>query len=367
MANKPQQKLKWGFTTGTAAAAAAKGALSLLLTGEAPKSVRLTLLTGDPIEIDLAGCRQNGPDCAACSVIKDAGDDPDITHKAEIGATVTIERQQPPRTVRITGGTGVGQVTKPGLEVPPGEPAINPGPRRMIREAVEDVWRNTGSDAAVAVEVFVPEGERLARNTLNPRLGIVGGISILGTTGVVKPLSHEAYVATIRSALSVAGAAGLDEAVLTTGRRSERHAQQMLPELREEAFVQIGDYFKTSLELAASFDLQQVTLAVFFGKAVKMARGIPHTHASQSAQTLSRLSQWTARITGSMDLADEILAANTARQAFDILYRDHRQVVAHVGDRMIAAGRKFSANALRVRGVIFDYDGGVAFDSGEAR
>ena len=365
MADGKRDKLRWGFTTGTAAAAAVKGALSLLLTGRAPETVRVTLLTGDPLEITLAACRADGTDSAVCSVIKDAGDDPDITHKAEIGARVALERQRPAAEIRISGGKGVGRVTKPGLEVPPGQPAINPGPQRMITAEVDDLRREHATDVAVSVEVFVPEGEKLAHNTLNPRLGILGGISILGTTGIVKPMSHEAYVATIRSALSVARATGLERAVLTTGRRSERHAQALFDDLPEEAFVQIGDYFQASLEMAAGFDMRQVTLAVFFGKALKMARGIPHTHAARSAQTLNRLSDWALEITADTELAADILEANTARQAFERLVADHLPVIAAVGEGMVGAACRFGGGRLEVRGIIFDYEGRVVFDSGE--
>jgi cobalt-precorrin-5B (C1)-methyltransferase len=364
MTVKKREHLRSGFTTGTAAAAAAKGALTLLLSGKAPQSVAVTLLTGDALDIAVADCRADGPVSAVCRVIKDAGDDPDITHKAEIGARVRLETDRSAGGVRITGGRGVGRVTKPGLEVPPGEPAINPGPRKMMVQAVEEVRRDHGNDAAVSVEVFVPEGERLARSTLNARLGILGGISILGTTGIVKPMSHEAYEATIRSALSVARAAALDRVVLTTGRRSERFAQAFLKDLPEEAFVQIGDYFRASLETAVALGFSRITLAVFFGKAVKMAQGVPHTHAARSSLSLARLSEWTREATADPALAEEILGANTARQAFDRLSVGHRQVVDAVGRRMVAAAINFAGNRTQIRGIVFDYEGGVAFDNG---
>lgn len=362
---KKGRHLRSGFTTGTAAAAAAKGALTLLLSGKAPQRVRVSLLNGEALDIALSDCRADGPVGAVCRVIKDAGDDPDITHKAEIGARVRLESDRSDGVVRITGGSGVGRVTKPGLEVPPGEPAINPGPRKMIVQAVEEVRRDHASDAAVSVEVFVPEGERLARSTLNARLGILGGISILGTTGIVKPMSHEAYEATIRSALSVARASALDRVVLTTGRRSERFAQALLKDLPEEAFVQIGDYFRASLETAATLGFNRITLAVFFGKAVKMAQGVPHTHAARSSLSLARLSEWTRESTADPDLAEEILGANTARQAFDRLSAGQRQVIDAVGRRMVAAAGNFAGSRIQIRGIVFDYEGGVAFDNGQ--
>ena len=168
-----------------------------------------------------------------------------------------------------------GVVTKPGLEIAVGRPAINPGPQRMIREAVTRVLTEHGLSGRVEVEVFVPEGEALARKTLNARLGIVGGISILGTTGIVRPMSHEAYTATIRAGLSVAQAVGLKRAVLTTGRRSERYAQLRWPRLPEEAFVQIGDYFAAAMQMAADQAFESVMLAVFFRQGSQNGPGYP--------------------------------------------------------------------------------------------
>lgn len=362
--SRSEKKLRTGFTTGTAAAAAAKGAMHLLLTGNVPSHVRITLLTGECLEIPIHTCKRVGEQTAICTVIKDAGDDPDITHKAEIGATVTCLENSDGESVIITGGKGVGRVTKPGLEIPPGEPAINPGPRKMITQAVQQVSEAENAEPQrVAVEIFVPEGKRLARKTLNARLGILDGISILGTTGLVRPMSHEAYIATIESSLSVARAMGLERAVLTTGRRSERYAQSLWKELPEEAFIQIGDFFKASLDAASDRGFETVTLAVFFGKAVKMAQGVPHTHAAKSSLTLNRLSEWAYEITKDSDMARQILAANTARHSFDLIADKYPAIISHVGEKMIQSARCFSGQGMDVGGVIFDYAGQVVFDS----
>ena len=364
-------KLKSGFTTGTAAAAATKGALVFLLEKKAPKSVKIELLTGQQMKIAIHHCERLSKHSARCTVIKDAGDDPDVTHKAEIGAVVTLE--QPPSgrglakksqtTVRITGGTGVGKITKPGLEMPPGEPAINSGPRKMIHQAIHETLNELDIQRAAAVEVFVPKGEEIALKTLNARLGILGGISILGTTGLVRPMSHDAFIATIESALSVARASGNKRVVLTTGRRSERYAQQLWPQLPEEAFVQIGDFFKRSLQIAAGFGIAQITLAVFFGKAVKMAQGVPHTHAAKSRLTLDKLADWTLQITQDSMLSAGISAANTARHAFDMIFPKYPAVVAHVGKAVISSAKMFAGQTAQIECVIFDYSGKVAFDS----
>ncbi len=358
--------LRSGFTTGTAAAAAAKGALTRLLDPEArPRrgGVSVPLPGGGRLTIPVHALTRKGPDTAVCSVIKDAGDDPDVTHRAEIGAVVTL-LSDPAPSLTIVGGRGVGRVTKPGLEVEPGEPAINPVPRRMIAAAVEEAL--AGRNLPVRVEVFVPEGERLAEKTLNRRLGIIGGISILGTTGIVRPLSHDAYIASVRSALSVAAASGLDTVVLTTGRRSERLAQARWPDWPEEAFIQMGDFFKDALTASAANGLKTVILAVFFGKAVKMASGAVQTHASRSRMALSQLAEWTLSASGDQPLADAVAGANTARHAFDLIQPACPSAIGQVGDRMVRAAASFAGPDLSVRGVIFGYDERVRYDSAGA-
>ncbi|WP_373498995.1 cobalt-precorrin-5B (C(1))-methyltransferase CbiD [Desulfococcus sp.] len=383
MSPGPASRLRSGFTTGAAAAAATKGALFRLLTGGTPASVEIPILSGGMLTIKIHACRTTADGGAECTVVKDAGDDPDVTHGAVIGARVrfaegtpeTLPGHLPGREVilpgtgawhiRLTGGTGVGKVTQPGLDVAPGEPAINPGPRRMIREAVADALSARPYTGGVCIEIFAPEGAALARKTLNARLGILGGISILGTTGIVRPMSHDAYVATIRSALSVARAAGIDAVVMTTGRRSERFAQALWPDQPETAFVQIGDFFEASLSTAASMGFREVRMAVFFGKAVKMAQGVPHTHAAKSAMTLQRLSEWALELSGDPDFADRVARANTARHAFDFIRDAHPALIARVGRGMIWAARRFSGGGLRVRGVVFDFDGSPIFDAEE--
>jgi cobalt-precorrin-5B (C1)-methyltransferase len=338
-----KRKLKTGFTTGTAAAAAAKGALRYLLEGNMPSRVMIELLTGDKLAIPIHRCERLAEDEAKCTVIKDAGDDPDVTHKAEIGAEVKLAGpgSKNHNGIYITGGTGVGKITKPGLEMPPGEPAINSGPRKMIHQAIKDTLAKHGLQRAVSVEVFVPRGAEIAKKTLNARLGILGGISILGTTGLVRPMSHDAFIATIESALSVARASGNNRVVLTTGRRSERYAQQLWTHLPEEAYVQIGDFFKRSLEIATGYDFRKSRL------------------------TLDKLSEWARPITQNSNLSRKILAANTARHAFDMIYPDHPQVIAEVGKQVLSSAKMFAGKTVRLQCVIFDYEGSVAYASTE--
>jgi len=360
---KPPDKLKSGFTTGAAAAAAAKAALQLLFTGQVPTGVEITFLTGETTTIAVHQCRLIAANKARCTVIKDAGDDPDITHGAEIGAEVSLEKPSDADPIQITGGAGVGVVTKPGLGIPPGRSAITSGPVTMITNSIHELLATHPTDAGIHIEVFVPKGERLAQKTLNARLGIIGGLSILGTTGIVRPMSHEAYVATIEKSMDVARATGLTHLVLTTGRRSERFAQDRWPSLADESFIQIGDFFQASMAAAAARGFSSATLAVFFGKAVKMAQNIPHTHAAKSDLTLETLARWTLEQTGSPELAGRIAAANTARHAFDPLKKSALPVIAHVAKQVRGCAVRFSANQVRVRCVIFDYDGTAAVDT----
>jgi cobalt-precorrin-5B (C1)-methyltransferase len=366
MAPHRSTALRSGFTTGTAAAAATRAAVRFLLGEKRPERVTVRLPDGDTLEIPVHdGGIEDG--AAWATVIKDGGDDPDATHRAEIGAKVMVSETGTASDVIIVGGLGVGRVTKPGLEVPPGEPAINPVPREMIRLAALDALDAFGRIGAITVEIFVPNGEEIARRTLNHRLGIVGGISILGTTGRVRPMSHAAYIATIQSAFSVARAAGVHCAVLTTGRRSERHAQTLWPDLPEEAFVQIGDFFQRSLQLAAEVGFEELRLVVFFGKALKMAEGAPHTHAAKSRLVLDRLARWTAEETGDASLAEVVARSNTAREAFFLLQPTAPALFRRVGQAMGASARRFAGEGLRIRCVILDFEGVPVFDSaGEA-
>ncbi len=366
MAKKSSQKLRNGFTTGTAATAAAKGALVHLLTGRTPDQVGVQLLNNHNLGIAIHACTPVDSNTTLCSVIKDAGDDPDITHKAEIGAKVRIQRDARAIKIKITGGRGVGIVTKPGLSTPPGEPAITKGPRKMIIWAANQVLSEHHIRAEVTIEIFVPRGEALARKTLNARLGILGGISILGTTGVVKPMSHASYIATIDASLSVARAAGLRQVVLATGRRSERFAQVRWANLAPEGFIQMGDYFSKAMEMAAGHGFVEAIVAVFFGKAVKMAQGIAHTHARSARLTLDGLARWAMAETGNKALARRIIEANTARQVFDFIKEDHPKIIHRVGREIVRVAHDFSENKVTVRVVIFDFEEGLSFDSANA-
>jgi cobalt-precorrin-5B (C1)-methyltransferase len=241
-----------------------------------------------------------------------------------------------------------------------GEPAINPVPRRMIRRSLGQLWEQLcpGQPLRLRVEIFVPRGEELARHTLNPRLGIVGGISILGTTGLVKPFSHQAYRATIVSSLRVARAVGLSHIGYSTGGKSEGFLKKLLPALPEEAFVQMGDYVRFAMKVAVHLGFASITVAAFFGKAVKIAQGFGHTHASRGLADLRQLGRVTLELTGNASLAAEVSGANTARQALEILTgAGAGGVVARVGEGMLAALQDYAGPGPELVAVILDFAG----------
>jgi cobalt-precorrin-5B (C1)-methyltransferase len=357
---RPRKELRLGFSTGTAAAAAVQGALYELLGRPCPDRVEVALPGGGSLSIPLHRHGRHGARGDAV-VIKDAGDDPDVTNGAEVGARVwRLESPGAGEDIVLLGGEGVGRVTKPGLPVAVGEPAINPVPRRMIRRALRQVWEEVYAKEPLRlrVEIFVPRGEELARHTLNPRLGIVGGISILGTTGLVKPFSHQAYRATIASSLRVAQAAGLKRIGFSTGGKSEEHLKTLLPELPQEAFVQMGDYVSFALKVAARMGFSQITAAAFFGKALKIAQGFGHTHASRGLADLQELGHQTLNLTGDAALAQAVAGANTARQALELLTTAGAGgVVTQVGDRMLAALRNYAGPGPELEAVVLDFDG----------
>jgi cobalt-precorrin-5B (C1)-methyltransferase len=367
-----QKALRPGFTTGAAAAAATKAALFLLLSGKSRDRVNIRFLTNETcvIQINRSNLSKKLSAVLAESfVIKDAGDDPDVTHRAEIGARVSVSDKKGTGTVTLLGGQGVGVVTKPGLEVEVGRPAINCGPEQMIREAVRDTLAEFDRcDRDVTVEIVVPKGEALAEKTLNARLGIQGGISILGTTGIVRPMSHDAYIATICSGISVAQAMDAKRLVFTTGRRSERFAMGLFPDDSEETFIQTGDFFKASLDAAgAATGIDQVIITVFFGKAVKMAMGFPHTHAAKSELTMKKLSLWAREVIGDETLVTHIAGSNTARHAFTYIHPLHPDLICRVGEEIKASALRFCRNRVAIRAIIFDFEGRVVFDSEPAR
>jgi cobalt-precorrin-5B (C1)-methyltransferase len=318
------KKLKYGYTTGSCAAAAVKGAAQMLRDQALIEEVSLTLPCGQTASFRLHGCKIDDK-MATCYVIKDAGDDPDVTNGAEIHATAEIDFFTKHKIV-IQGGTGIGRVTKPGLAVPVGEWAINPVPRSMIREVVKEVFAVRCIPATLTFTISIPNGEELAKKTINERLGVVGGLSILGTTGIVKPISIKAWTDTVDTSINVALACGSDTVVLSTGRTSEMAVQKRLPELREECYVMMGDHFGYSIRSCAQKGVPEVIVAAQFAKLVKIACGHMQTHVSHSELDLAMVADWLKEIPELTHLQPLVRQANTARHLLEASQYDQRLI-----------------------------------------
>jgi cobalt-precorrin-5B (C1)-methyltransferase len=315
MTKGQRDNLRSGFTTGACAAAASRGALLALLSQQPVPNAAIRLPGGQMVEFALHSCIFSESEGRA-SVIKDAGDDPDVTHQAEICSRVTWAKES---GVVFQRGVGVGLVTKRGLPVAPGEPAINPAPRKLIADMILETLGEFGlACRGVQVEISVPQGEELAKKTFNPRLGIVGGISILGTTGIVVPYSTAAWLASVTQEIDVAVAQGLTDLVLTVGARSERLARQLWP-LPEEAFVQMGPFFGDALQHCATAGVKKLRLAAMIGKLAKFAAGNAAVHSNVSSQDFVFLANLARAAGADMTLCAQITAANTAQEVSDLV------------------------------------------------
>jgi cobalt-precorrin-5B (C1)-methyltransferase len=291
---------------------------------------------------------------AECAVIKDAGDDPDVTHLAEVIATVAVRDDL---GLELAGGEGIGVVTRPGLGLEVGGPAINPVPRRMITEHVTAAAGSALADHGLRVEVAMPRGEELAKRTLNGRLGIVGGLSILGTSGLVIPYSTAAWRASVEQAVDVAAANGITHIVLSTGSRSEKFAQALLL-LPDLAFVEMGEFTGQALKRCARRGVQRVTLAGMVGKMSKIAQGHMMTHVAGNQVDLDFLATVASRCGAGLGLQDQIRAANTARHFQEIaLGSGLRGVFEHLAELVCQQCTFVVRGALRVDCLLFDFDG----------
>lgn len=317
-ARRGRRGARTGFTTGANAAAAAAAATLGLVSGRVPEQVECLLPNGQRVLFAISDGWTNG-ECARAVSIKDAGDDPDVTHGARL--TAEVRRLRGGRGVRILGGAGVGRVTKLGLGLTLGGPAINPVPRRNIAENVSA----TGAPLLAAgngleVTISVPGGEVIARKTLNARLGILGGISILGTTGIVRPYSTASFRASLVQAVRVAVAQGQGTLVFTTGGRTERCAIGELPELAEVCFVQMGDFVRAAFKAAIDQGVRRIIVGAMVGKLTKMAQGLPITHAGRGEVDRSLVATVAAEAGAPPDLVGEIGTAVTARFAVERLH-----------------------------------------------
>ena len=305
-----QRALRTGWTTGTCSTAAAKAALTALLTGERPSTIDVEMPSGKVVSFAVARCDLDAAGGATAVVVKDAGDDPDVTHGAEL--TVTVSRREG-AGIEFAAGVGVGTVTKPGLGLEVGGPAINPVPRGMITSNLQSLLDL--SVHGLRVEVSVPDGQARARKTTNERLGIVGGISILGTTGIVRPFSTASWRASVVQAIAVAAAQGERTIVLATGGRTEKAAMRLHPTLPPVCFIEVGDFTGAALTAAVEQGITHVAFVGMAGKLTKLASGVLMTHWTKSKVDNEVLAD-IARVVGA-DPAP-MTTANTARHAYEL-------------------------------------------------
>lgn len=301
-----------GLTTGTCATAAAVAACIRLSTGDTPAQVPVMLPNGETIHVAVS----YGDDYAAC--IKEAGDDPDVTNGIEVRAQVTESDH-----FEILGGEGVGRFTLPGFDYPPGEAAINKAPREMIRQNLERLKMEDGS---LKIVISVPQGTEIARRTFNPRLGIEGGISIIGVSGIVKPFSEEAFVDSIRKCMTVAKASQSARVVINSGGKSERFVKALYPKLPQQAFVEYGNYIGETLKIAHELDIRSITLGVMIGKAVKLAAGHLDTHSKRATMDKAFISEMLHEAHCDIDISDITLA----REIWERLSPEQQQDFADV-------------------------------------
>jgi cobalt-precorrin-5B (C1)-methyltransferase len=350
----PEKPLRRGWTTGTCATAASKAAWAALLTGSFPDPVEVTLPRGERPAFALAMSRLD-EGAATAGIIKDAGDDPDVTHGALVVATV--RHGAPGSGVTFLAGAGVGTVTRPGLSIAPGEPAINPVPRAMIRAAIAEIAAAAGRSADAEVEIAIPGGEQIAARTLNGRLGIVGGLSILGTTGIVVPYSCAAWIHSIHRGIDVARAAGLTHIAGSTGASSEA-AVQKLCGLPETALIEMGDFVGGMLKYLSRHPVARVTIAGGVAKMTKLAQGMLDLHSKRGTVDLVALAGLAEAAGGSAALGARIAAANTTAEAFA-----HAAAAGiALGDKVAETARETALGPVAGSGVaveiaVFDRDG----------
>lgn len=352
--------LREGWTTGTCASVSAKAATLLLFGAKLPEKVDVELpIKGRKAELKIHRFGVSHGEAFA-TTIKDAGDDPDVTHGAEIGAIVRFGKE---KGIKIIGGEGVGRVTKPGLGLEVGEPDITPVPRKMIKNAVMSALNSLGvNDFAIEVEIFVPEGKERAKKTMLERLGVIGGIGILGTLGIVIPYSTGAWRASIARQISVAKESGIDVIVGTTGRQSEDFAKKFFSDLPDVAFVDVGDFIGFTLRYAKQKGIKKFIYAGFPAKISKFAKGEEFTHAKKSSIDISFLVSIAKEEYPGLnsEMEKELAKSNTVREfsekakSFGLM-----RFFRRLGE--LAKRRCEEISQLKSEVIIFDFDGSVLY------
>ncbi|MBE1444635.1 cobalt-precorrin-5B (C1)-methyltransferase [Paenibacillus sp. OAS669] len=353
---KDSKPLRHGYTTGSCAAATAKAAVTALIEQQLQTESTIRLPIGQDVTFSIVRCEFTA-ERAEAETIKDGGDDPDATHGARIIAEVQWRDEE---GIELDGGIGVGRVTKPGLPVPVGEAAINPVPRKMIRESVEAVLNEYDIHHGVRVVISVPDGEEIAKKTLNGRLGIVGGISILGTRGIVVPFSTAAYKASVAQAIRVAVKCGCKHIVLSTGGRTEKYGIDMYPDLPEEAFVEMGDFIGFALTQCKKQGIEKVTLVGMMGKFSKVAQGVMMVHSKSAPVDFGFLAQVAEEAGATQMQAATILDANTAALVGDLMLEwGHSAFFERLCAYCCAAGLKEVQGGMEIETVIISMKGSL--------
>lgn len=356
------RNLRTGYTTGSCAAAAAKAAALALLTGSPVPEVTIHLPVGKYVTFPVHRCEWVDDEKVLCSVIKDGGDDPDVTHGAEI--CVTVSRAPEQVGLRIVGGPGVGTVTRPGTGIEVGEPAVTRVPRRMMAESVSEAARSQGLDPETGfiAQVSVPNGEEIAKKTTNARLGVLGGISILGSTGVVQPFSTAAWRASVHLAIDVAATNGLSHLVLSTGTRSEEFARNHL-DLPDMAYVEAGIFSGPAMKRCVMREVKRATHVGMVGKLSKMAMGYFVTHVAGNKVDTGFLASLAAQCGASPEIQEEMRQASSARHVQEIAQANNVLGIFPLMCRMVCdESRKLlgqDADALIIDTMCFDFDGAL--------
>ncbi|KER05850.1 putative cobalt-precorrin-6A synthase deacetylating protein [Marine Group I thaumarchaeote SCGC AAA799-E16] len=351
-----EKKLRTGYTTGSSATAASKAALLSIIKQQKVEEIEITLPKKTTIKIPVNSC-QFEKNKAKCSVIKDGGDDPDVTHGAEIIVELTFTENK--NQIEIDGGEGVGIVTKPGLGLEINKPAINPVPKKMITENLQEIGEDILKEKGIRVVISVPRGKELGPKTDNPRLGIKDGISILGTSGIVIPFSTASYAASIRQNLDVSIAMGNDIVVLTTGGRSEDFAKKIV-DLPEHCFVQMGDFSGYTIQQCGKKNIKKAYVVGFIGKLAKMAAGVKQTHVKGSKVDMNFLAELAKKVNADEKIIDSIKKANTARHVSEIIQENKVEgffelICTEVYRHM----RNHSEEKVPIDVILFDFEGNI--------
>jgi len=362
MARKPDSPLRRGWTTGACATAATAAAFEGLLTGRFPNPIEIALPKGERPSFALAHQKRAG-DTATAGIVKDAGDDPDVTHGALILASV--HALGPHAGVRFKAGRGVGTVTKPGLPIPPGEPAINPVPRRMMTEVVQAIAARLGARPDLEITISIPQGEEMARHTWNPRLGILGGLSILGTTGIVHPFSCSAWIASIHRGIDVARASHLGHVAGCTGSTSEDGVKKLY-DLPDFAFIDMGDFVGGMLKYLRDHPLPRLTIGGGFAKLAKLASGAMDLHSGRSQLDRAALAGWLAELGADPAMIEKARSANTGTEVLEEAQARGLKLGELVAARARDQALSVVEGKVAIEVIVFDRSGAIVGRAGFA-